>query len=270
MKAARTLVLFVLLGGCGGTPPPPPQAATTAEAPAPEAGPQRSMQLEGQLGSMDPREFDKAFDGVLSQLQRCHTQRLEQIRWLSGDVTFFLRVGEDGRVRHAYLEQTTLGDRATELCMMHVLLDTPWPKPAGGEAEVRKSLGFDAPNDVRAPTTWSSDEITSSLAAESAKIRACRASASGAFTATAYVVPAGAAKGPPPRPKAAAGKKKGGRQAAPSRGKPDPKSRGRVLAVGMAAPNADGANSIDCLVDALKQMPVPSPGSYAAKVTFSL
>jgi hypothetical protein len=38
----------------------------------------------------------------------------------------------------------------------------------------------------------------------------------------------------------------------------------------MAAPNKDAAEKIDCLVDALKQLPLPSPGSYAAKVSFTL
>lgn len=269
MKAAApALALALFASACGGSAPPPAEAAPPAATATEPGPPKQAMHLEGQLGSMDPREFDAAFNTVLTDLQRCHTQRLEHIRWLSGDVKIFLRVGEDGTARYGYFEDTTLGDRDTESCMMQALLSAHWPKPIGGEAEVRKSIGFDAPSDVRAPVAWSSDEITPALVAANAKIRACRGRVAGSFKATAYVVPAPPGKAPPPPPKRK-GSKAG--RAAPKRGKSEPaKAHGRILSVGIAPPSAEALESIDCLVDALKQMPVPSPGSYAAKVSFSL
>jgi hypothetical protein len=40
--------------------------------------------------------------------------------------------------------------------------------------------------------------------------------------------------------------------------------------VGVAPPNKDADAKADCIVDAVKGWIMPSPGAYAAKVTFSL
>ena len=63
-----------------------------------------------------------------------------------------------------------------------------------------------------------------------------------------------------------------------SPGKPKPKhgkkgnkdQGGRFKAIGVATKSKEGAEKIDCIVEALKALELPSPGSYAAKVTFSL
>ena len=47
-------------------------------------------------------------------------------------------------------------------------------------------------------------------------------------------------------------------------------SGGKFKSLGVAAPNKEGAEKVDCLVDALKNLSLPSPGSYAAKVKFAL
>ena len=41
-------------------------------------------------------------------------------------------------------------------------------------------------------------------------------------------------------------------------------------AVGVAPPNKEGEAKVDCVVDVVRGLKLPSPGSYAAKVTFSL
>jgi hypothetical protein len=50
---------------------------------------------------------------------------------------------------------------------------------------------------------------------------------------------------------------------------PDGKE-GRFSAVGVAPPNKEGEAQVDCIVGALRSIKLPSPGSYAAKVSFSL
>ena len=45
---------------------------------------------------------------------------------------------------------------------------------------------------------------------------------------------------------------------------------GKFKAIGAAAPNKEAAEKVDCIVDALKPLDLPSPGSYPAKVTFTL
>ncbi len=257
--AALALTFIVLCVGCGGSEARPPEAPPAPE-PEKPAEPERSMQVQGQLGSIEPRAVDAAFNSVLEAVQRCHTDRLKTHQWLSGDVKIFLRLGEDGAMRYGFIEDTTLGDRDAESCIMHVMSEARWPQPRGGEAEVRKSVGFDAPSTGRPPVIWASEEITPSLVANNAKIRTCRGRVAGSFKATAWVIPA------PPEKPAARGKT--GKRKAPKRGKTE--QRGRIVTVGIAPPNREGLESIDCLVETLKQMNVPSPGSSVAKVTFSL
>ncbi len=265
---ALAALLLGLLAACGGKGRPPEAAPAPSKTETKPAAPERSMQMQGQLGSLDPQAFDRSFAALLGDLQRCHAQNLQRIRWLAGDVKIFLRLGEDGAVRQGFFADSTLGDHETEACMMHVLVAARFPPPTGGEGEVHKSLGFDAPGNVRTPLAWSSDEITPSLVVNNAKIRACRGSVAGAFKATAYVVDGSAVKPPAPRAKGAAGRtRKGGKRESPPK---DAKLRGRILAVGIAPPSHQGIEAIECLVNALKQMPVPSPGSSVAKVTFSL
>ncbi len=225
----------IALSACGGAPPPPAE-------PTPEPALRKSrgpkMQMQSELGSIDQAEVEKVLQKAQGKLQECHKRGLKHTDYLAGDVKIFLRISEQGRVKYAYLEESTLGDRDTERCMLTALEAQAWPAPEGGEAEVRKGLGFDAPGDVRAPTSWPSDKIVQALGKAEDELHKCRHGVSGTFKATVYVEPDG--------------------------------KHGKVHAVGVTPPNKDGSDKVDCMVRALKSMKVPSPGSYAAKVTFSL
>jgi hypothetical protein len=103
---------------------------------------------------------------------------------------------------------------------------------------VHKDLGFDAPSNVRKPFDWSPDKVADAVGRHGADTDACKSGAKGSFLVTAYVQPHG--KG------------------------------GKVQAVGVAPPDKDADAKADCIVDAVKRFKMPSPGSYAAKVSFSL
>jgi hypothetical protein len=228
----------LLIVGCGGEKMPPrePEPAPEPQMPAPRRRSGMSMQTE--LGEIDQRATEQTFAKLQPQIVKCHRDGLKRIDYLAGDVAFFMRVGQDGRVRYAYLEQSTLGDRETERCLLDTLTQAQWPEPEGGEAEVRKTMGFDPPGDVRLPADWSADRIAALLGGKEGETLAqCREGASGVFRVTAYVAPAG-------------------------------KKDGKVLAAGVAPPSKEGAEKADCIVDAVKAMKMPSPGSYAAKVSF--
>jgi hypothetical protein len=45
---------------------------------------------------------------------------------------------------------------------------------------------------------------------------------------------------------------------------------GSVLSAGVTPPSEEGESSVDCLVSTLKEASFPSPGSWPAKITFSL
>jgi hypothetical protein len=237
-SAALLSLSISALAACGSSPPPPaeePKSETTTARPR-SGGPKLQMQAE--LGEIDQAAVESTMKSAQGKLQECHRQGLRRVEYLSGDVKFFLRIGEDGRVKYGYFEESTLGDRDTEKCIFGVLESQSWPKPQGGEAEVRKSFGFDAPGDVRAPTSWHPDKLAQALGKAEDDVSKCKSGASGNFKVTAYVEPDG--------------------------------KQGKVQAVGIAHAGKDADDKIECLLKAVKHMKLPSPGSYAAKVSFIL
>lgn len=233
---AVSLALPVLLSACGGSKveprvvPPEPEPKK-----AENHGPK--MQVATELGEIDKKETIKTFERLKGTFLDCHKKGLERVEYMEGDVKFFLRVGQDGFARYAYLEDSTLGDHDTEKCMLDAITAMKWPKPQGGEAEVRSGTGFDAPN-VRPPAPWTSDKIATVIAKESAGVNKCKAGAAGKYHVTLYVQPHG--------------------------------THGKVQAVGMSWPSKDAAHAAECLSKEVLSWDMPSPGSWAAKVSFDL
>jgi hypothetical protein len=227
-----------LLVACGSKPPPPATDPSDPEAPRSSgAGPK--LQMSTELGSIDQRATQTTIDGLQPKLQGCYKKGLKKLDFMAGDLKFFLRVSQEGSVKYAFLEDTTLGDRDVEKCMLDVLNGASWPKPEGGEAEVRNGIGFDHAGDVREPTPWTGDKLAELLGKHEPDFKKCKEGVSGSFKVTAYVEPDG--------------------------------KDGKIVAVGMAPPSKEGEGKIECLVDAVKGMKkVPSPGSYPAKVQFNL
>lgn len=230
-------MLLGLLVGCASKPPPPSPAPPPAPPPpqAIEAPPQTSQEL----GTIDETRTEGTFQTLELLLQKCHEQGLRRIRYLGGDVLFFLRVGEDGHPKIAFLQESTLGDRATEKCLLERVNESSWPIPKGGDAEVHKRLGFDPPESVPKPAAWPPEKLRAVLAKHAATFRKCKGSAKGAYSVTGYVVPRG-------------------------------KRSGGFLTVGMAPPSVEGEGKVDCMVKALMVLPLPNPGPKAVKVTFPL
>ncbi len=147
-----------------------------------------------------------------------------------------MKIGAGGRVEHAHLERSTLGERETETCMLGVVRHQSWPAPVGGQHGVaKKGFDFDPPNDVRAPEAWDGDRVAGTLRGLQSRIRSCRDGAAGSFAATLYVG-----------------------------------TDGTSLGVGIAPPDEAGEAAVDCLVGVLSGARYPAPGSWPAKVSFEL
>ena len=260
---------LVTLLACGGNPPPKVEEPVKEEPRAHRSGP--TPQVSQELGSIDQRKVEQTFASLVSgPLENCHRQARDRIEFLTGDVKVFLRIDGNGKMKYGYFEDTTLGDRETEKCILGVFSNASWPKPDGGEAEVRSGFGW-GPGGEREPTSWPSDKVTTALVDAKdvrKQVDKCKAGVKGDFSVTAYVEAdesAGEAKPvthgkPPPKPKASPKHSNKGNK----------ELGGRFKAIGVAAKSKEGAEKIDCIVDALKPLELPSPGSYAAKVTFSL
>lgn len=231
-------MLTVLLLSCGsssgGSPgPAPPPVDSYAGNQRPYATGIKTM---SEIGGMNEERVDKTFKKALGSLQACLETGAQRLEFLGGSVAFFLKIGNSGRLSHAHLDRSTLGDRDTEKCMLLALASRTWPKPVGGEQGLaRKSFDFDPPNDVRPPIDWDPAQARPGLQEIDPQISGCKAGRRGSFEATLYVAPDGS-----------------------------------VLSAGVTPPDERGEAAVDCLVGALRSARFASPGSWPAKVTLSL
>jgi hypothetical protein len=220
---------------CGGSqqeakgPEPEPEAPKQPDRP--------KLAVTQELGSIDPGEVQKTWNRLTSSFDACRKQGTDRVEYLAGDVKFFVRVGADGATKWTYLEDSTLGDRDTERCLLDAVTQAKWPKPDGGDAEVRNSFGFDATG--RAPTSWSSDKIAALLGKNDKDLLKCKGGLKDAVHVTVYVEPHG-------------------------------HKEGKVQAAGASVPQKDAETKIDCILNEVKSWKMPSPGSWAAKVDFRI
>lgn len=220
---------------CGGGEPPP---KTASDVPVDEERGEEGSPLavSSEIGALDEDKVNEAFSGSIKELQRCLDRGSRRIEFIGGAVSFYVKVDGTGRLSHAHVEQSSLGDRETEKCMLDVLKQKSWPAPVGGEeGYARKSFDFDPPNDVRPPEAWSAERVQETLDKKSGDIAKCKNGSRGEFTVTMYV-----------------------------------SADGDALGVGIAPPDESGEAVVDCLVDVIKGEKYPDPGGWAAKVTFTL
>ena len=286
MKALLSLTCLTLVACGGNTPPPKTEETARQEAPRNEAtGGAPSVSQE--LGSIDQRAVEQMFDKLQTKLEVCHKQGRGRVEYLSGDMKVFLRVDTGGKVKYSYFDESSLGDRETEKCILDLFAQTDWPKPQGGEAEIRNAFGW-SPGGERQPTAWPSERASSALDDNKdvkSAVTKCKAGVTGAFRVTAYIEPGEAAGATPQHGTGTGagthsgkgegkggGKKKGPKKPAPklaATAKPQDHG-GKFKAIGVTPPGKEGADKVDCIADALKGVSLPTPGSYAAKVTFTL
>lgn len=188
------------------------------------------IKVASELGTIDPNATKAAFRALFPKFMACQKERLSEIEVLSGNVNFFLRVANDGTAKWVYLLESDLGDRETEKCLIGVIKNASWPKPDGGDAEVQFAMELPQ-NAAREATPWSVDKIAA-LAAPAEK---CKAGSNATYTVTVYVG-----------------------------------EGGKVIGVGVAAPEKDADEKIDCVVKIVKKLKPPSPGHWTAKVSFKL
>ncbi|HEY8946383.1 MAG TPA: AgmX/PglI C-terminal domain-containing protein, partial [Polyangiaceae bacterium] len=202
---------------CGSDGAPAPKTPADGD-PQQETRDSRGLQTSSEIGGLDEEDVDAVFKSTLRPLQGCLAKGAERVEFLGGSIAFFLKIGAGGKVVHAHVEKSTLGDRPTEKCMLAALRDREWPEPVGGEVGLaRKSFDFDPPNDVRPPTEWDPSEASSAVEKLDSTLSSCKSGASGSYEATVYVA-----------------------------------TDGSVLAASVTPPDEEGEPAVDCLVEALQ------------------
>jgi hypothetical protein len=260
MRRTAFAIFFLLVAACSSPPPakppPAPEPPPKVEEPPPPV-------VQQELGSIDDGAIEAIFVKIGDQLETCHAEGRARVGVLAGDVTVFMRIDAQGHARYDYLQASTLGDRDTEKCILNLLLQTTWPTPVGGEAEVTHNFGWSAGSE-KPPLLWESNKVTDAIDSSASAKRSldqCKRGTN-AMQVTGYVSAGAPAPATPPAKKT---KSKSRKKTGKSKIK-----LGHFRALGAASSNKDVADQIDCVISALKDLPLPSPGSSTAKIFLTL
>jgi len=236
-RAMSQLIVPVICAACGGEEAGTLRPKVVDQAPVEDENAHlHGVRTSSEVGGMNEEKVDEIFKSSLGGLQACLEQGSSRVEFLGGKVNFYLKIDASGRIEHAHLEQSTLGDRTTERCMLDALRGKTWPKPVGGEVGLaRKSFDFDPPSDVRPPTDWDESEVRETVDKLHGKFKDCKRGRLRGFSATAYVA-----------------------------------ADGSVLGASVTPPDEAGEEYVDCLSEVIREATFPSPGSWPAKVSFSL
>ncbi|MCC6645570.1 MAG: hypothetical protein IT374_08375 [Polyangiaceae bacterium] len=224
------LTLLCACGGGGGSEPAPrsPDAAPTARARR-EAAPD----VKGEIGALDAKAVTATFEGAMKKVEACQDDRRradERLDFLSGEVSVEVRVTEAGAARAVWLTRSTVGDRATERCIVAALGAAAWPKPQGGREGIAKN-GFTLPmKGDRDAVAWDAAKVAGELAKARAALAAC--TKGGHAEVTLYV-----------------------------------DAQGKVITAGAASAADGGDAAADCLAREVSKLKFSSPGGWPAKVT---
>lgn len=234
MKRSSILLWFLLVAGCGGTDESASEELSTNTSGSDSARERDDgVTISGLMGTIRRDQVENALNPRMPRFMRCFSERMGEVEYLAGNIRLSFRIHTDGTVAWVYPAESDLGDRAAEQCALGVASSTRFPRPRGGEAEFTWGFGFDASEDTRPPLNWQQDSLGASIAEIREVARRCRASEP--FAITAYIAPGGG-----------------------------------VLAAGGSMPSHASSATLDCILQGLRMMTLPDPGSYAAKVTFSV
>ncbi|GMV19629.1 MAG: AgmX/PglI C-terminal domain-containing protein [Polyangiaceae bacterium] len=273
MRASLALACLMVMSSCGRSEPARsaalepdpanvvPESDETAESRGPvahRASP--GIEVEGEVGGLNQEAVDKAVSSAERDVDRCWEQGVARNELVAGTIQLVLGIGRDGRASYGFVQQSTLGEGTMQRCMLGALSARAFPKPVGGKVGVvRTSFSFDLAKDTRAPTNWASTQASSVLASAADEITACKRGTSGSFTATVYVKQVEL-----PPPEADAGD--AGEDVADA----GPTFAGAAISVGIAAPDERASAAVECLERVLSGAVYPPPGSWPAKLTFTL
>ena len=223
---------------CGGSAPEPaPAPRGPVETTGFEAPPSGAMQVSGEgfMGTIPERLIQETLEPKMPKFQRCFFEGAGQVELIGGHMGFYFRVGLDGRVEWVDPRDSSVGHRATEECLLAVAAATRFPKPrGGGPAEFAWGFDIDSVGGLRPPVTWGEDRVRASVRAQDGSLARCDLG-DAEVAVTVYVAPGGA-----------------------------------VTSAGAATAAHDAVGKLPCVVEAVRQWQLPDPGSYPAKVTFTL
>lgn len=226
----------VSLAACGGAQvaqaPTTPTAPMVAQRLAEPAD--DGMVVDGMVGTLSTDEIQRGIESRMLRFESCFARRMETVHPLRGHIDLAFRVNRDGSVLEVYPKTSSVGDRDSEQCLVSVARTIRFRPPRGGIAEFSFPLEWPGDEEVRPAVEWTIDRIARALESSGPAV-ARQCSLAGPVEVTAYVSPGGA-----------------------------------VLTAGANQSASDQTPATDCVVEAVRAWSLPDPGSYPAKITFSI
>jgi hypothetical protein len=253
MLTLGRIICCSIIVSCGSAPEPKPVAPSPVASPEPAAS---APTVRQELGDIDEDALKRTLAGLQGELRDCLERARARLVAIGGDATLMLRVGEDGHLRHAYFQSSTLGDRDSEKCVLDAFARGAWPKPRGGDAEVRHDFTFEEGADRAAE--WAGEDPGVAISHHKTvrpALDRCRKGVAGTFRVTAYAKPVEG----PNLPSGAAKRVK-------QRGPRAKQREVQLVAIGVAPPNAEGEERVDCIVEALREVRLVAPTASAPKL----
>lgn len=228
-------VVCLTSSACGGSQPTAvePSSASSSGSELNWSRKGEGMKVEGILGTIPQLRIEEVLEAKLPEFQRCFFEGTNQIAALGGHMKFFFHVGLDGRVEWVSPRGSSIGHRATELCLLTKAQNARFPAPKGG-GPAEFVWGFEL-EPATAPQTLNAERVMPAVEEHRSELSACGIDAAGHYVVTAYIAP-----------------------------------DGRAEAVGAAADSKEAAEHIDCIVETIRSWPLTDPTDSSAKVSFRL
>lgn len=188
--------------------------------------------FEAEIGGMDEYAVNEAFNALAPDFARCVARGSEELATLGGHAEIALRVRRDGRIRWAYLRDSTLGDRDTERCVLDLVRSTRWPRPLSGEGLADSSFDVEPRTE---PAVVDARRVGRGVVRARNQTDGCRRGVRGTFRATVHLA-----------------------------------DDGRVVAAGVAPPSEEGESVADCVAESIEGMYFGFRRRGGAKASFEL
>ena len=180
---ATSLILII---ACGGSTEEEEtaQETTSGHEEHQQAQQDDGVAIEGLMGTISTNAVERGIEPRMGRFLRCFSERYHAVEVLGGHIEMGFRIKTDGTVRWVYPRASTIGDRATERCLLEQAAGIRFSRPHGGEAEFFYPLELDPPEDVRPPLNWDSTRVEEAVGDLSSCGR-------GPYSVTVYIAPGG-------------------------------------------------------------------------------
>jgi hypothetical protein len=156
------VILLVLSFGCNKTekntnPKNKVKKTKVKKTPVKDNEPGKTMQIEGDLGTIDFNAVNKKFVEAKEKVDNCYYKGIENDKtYVGGKFDFLFRIDLQGKVKKLFMK-TNIGNRYVEKCIYNFAKNLVFVKPKGGEAKVSFSWTFSPSMET---LYWDADKVS--------------------------------------------------------------------------------------------------------------